>query len=249
MKKVIFIAAALCALAACNKEVISAPSSEVGYLSFGLSADDVIIETKAVTAAELDLYKVYIGNTSHTYGTDIKNKVLEIAPGNYNVYAENISAEEAHNGNGALRLATANQQISVEAGATTTTTLNCVAVNSKINVTFSDSFKKAFSSWSVVIGYEGNNDRDKTITHESTNAEFFYNVHQTVENIELALTASATDISKSHTTKFKLQAGYHYTVNYSAGENGFVGITVTADDNLIDADDTNVTVNPYTPAN
>ena len=248
MKKSIFIVASLLVFAACNKEVISDHSSDVGYLSFGLAADDVIVETKS-QVTNLDSYSVYIDNTSYNYGSDIKGKVLEKSPRNYQVYAENITPEQAHSGNGELRLASPKQDVTVTAGATTTTTLACTAVNSKITLTFNDSFRAAFDSWGVVIGYEGSDERDMTVTNESTNMVFFYNIHPTIENLELSLTATtkSDNSSKSNYTKFKLEAGHHYTVNYSAGANGFVGITVNADDQLIDAEDTNVTVNPYAP--
>ena len=48
MKKVIFIAAALFALAACNKEVISSPEEGYGILKLSVESDDrVVVNTKA----------------------------------------------------------------------------------------------------------------------------------------------------------------------------------------------------------
>lgn len=244
MKKVIFIAAALFALAACNKEVINAPVSEVGYLSFDISADDIVVETKA-TVTNLDSYSVYVGSTSYNYGTQIKNKVIEKTPGTYAIYAENITPAAAHVGNGALRLASETKNITVTAGGTTTESLVCKAVNAKIDVNFEDSFKNAFSSWSVTLGYENDDTRDLTTNAESES--FFYNIDASKPDLTLDLTATpkSNGAAKTNSTKITLQAGYHYTINYSAGANGYVGITVTADDSLIDAEDETVTVNPY----
>lgn len=247
MKKVIFIAASLLAIAACNKPVINV-QNEVGYLSFNLAADDIIVTTKAAVD-NVDSYTVYVGEDSYTYGTDVKDKVLAINPGSYAVYAENMTPEKAHEGNGSLRLATTPQNITVAAGQTSEVPLHCTAVNAKITVTFDDSFKEAFSSWNVVLGYNDDSESRKfTITGETVNTDYFYNIHPEGTGLKLYLTALPKvdpQNSKTNTTTLEIAAGYHYTVNYSAGTSGYVDITVTADDSLIEAEPENVTVNPY----
>lgn len=246
MKKVIFIAASLLAIAACNKPAINV-QNEVGYLSFNLAADDIIVTTKAAVE-DVDSYTVYVGETSYTYGTQVKDQVLEISPGSYAVYAENITPEAAHEGNGSLRLASESQNITVAAGQTSDVELACKAVNAKITVTFDDSFKAAFSSWDVVLGYNGDESRNFTITNETENTDYFYNIHPEGTGLKLNLTALPkvnAENSKTNTTTLDIEAGYHYTVNYSAGTSGYVDITVTADDSLIEAEPKNVTVNPY----
>lgn len=250
MKKVIFIAASLLAIAACNKAVFNV-QNEVGYLNFNLAADDIIVTTKVnVSDVELGNYTVYVGKTSYNYN-EIKAKVLAIDSGTYDVYAENMTPAMAHEGNGSLRLASDPQNIEVAAGQTSSVTLHCTAVNAKITVTFDDSFRTAFSSWGVTLGYENDNTRNKTVTNETSaqDAVFFYNIHKTIKNLAFVLSATPKhggDAMKN-TTTLPIQAGYHYTVNYSAGTSGYVNITVTAEDSLTDADPTNVTVNPYAP--
>lgn len=253
MKKVIFIAASLLAIAACNKAVFNV-QNEVGYLNFNLAADDIIVTTKVnVSDVELGNYTVYVGKTSYNYN-EIKAKVLAINPGTYAVYAENITPDLAHtsnDGKGSLRLASASQEVQVAAGQTAGVELHCTAVNAKITVTFDDSFRTAFSSWGVTLGYENDNTRNKTVTNETSaqDAVFFYNIHKTIKNLAFVLSATPKhggDAMKN-TTTLPIQAGYHYTVNYSAGTSGYVNITVTAEDSLTDADPTNVTVNPYAP--
>lgn len=245
MKKVIFIAASLLAIAACNKPVFNV-QNEVGYLNFNLAADDIIVTTKAVE--NLDDYTVHVGNNAYTYGT-IKAEVLAIDKGTYAVYAENINPEKAHENNGSLRIATTPQNITVAAGQTSNVLLECKAVNAKITVTFDESFKAAFSSWEVTLGYENDNTRNMTVTDETSaeNAVFFYNIHETIKNLAFALSATPKHggTPKTNTKTLEIQAGYHYTVNYSAGPSGYVNITVTATDSLTEADPTNVTVNPY----
>ncbi len=246
MKKVIFIAASLLAIAACNKPVINV-QNEVGYLSFNLAADDIIVTTKA-EVDNVDSYIVYVGEDSYTYGTDVKDKVLEINPGSYAVYAENMTHEKAHEGNGSLRLATTPQNITVAAGQTSEVKLHCTAANAKITVTFDDSFKAAFSSWDVVLGYNGNDSRNFAIDEETENTVYFYNIHTEGTGLKLNLTALPkvnAENKKTNTTTLEIQAGHHYTVNYSAGTSGYVDITVTADDSLIEEETENITVNPY----
>lgn len=246
MKKIVFLSLSLMALLACNKEVITGPVQEVGYLSFALEADDIVVTTKA-TVTELDAYNVYIGNTSYNYGSEIKGKVLERTPGTYTIYAENMTPSAAEEGKGSLRLASESKTVTVTAGGTTVETLHCTAVNAKISVTFSDSFKNAFSTWDLTLGYESDDTRDLTIdeTASASDAVFFYNINGKNLTLELSAIARQDSSTKTHTEKITLAAGYHYTVNYTAGANGYLGITVTADDALVDAEDTDVTVNPY----
>lgn len=246
MKKVIFIAASLLAIAACNKPVFNV-QNEVGYLNFNLAADDIIVTTKA-PVEELGGYTVYVGDTHYEYA-NIKDQALEINPGKYAVYAENMNPDKAHEGNGSLRLASTSQNIDVVAGGTSEVTLNCTAVNAKITVTFHDSFKAAFSEWDVTLGYENDNTRNKTVTHETSaeNAVFFYNIHESIKNLAFALSATPKHggNAKTKTTTLEIQAGHHYTVNYSAGTSGYVDITVSADDQLLNGGTSDVTVNPY----
>ena len=249
MKKVIFIAASLLAIAACNKPVFNV-QNEVGYLNFNLAADDIIVTTKA-PVEELGGYTVYVGDTRYEYA-NIKDKVLEINPGKYAVYAENITPDLAHksnDGNGALRLASASQEVQVAAGQTAGVELHCTAVNAKITVTFDESFKAAFDSWNVTLGYENDNTRNKTVTNGTSeqDAVFFYNIHESIKNLAFALSATPKHggNAKTKTTTLEIQAGHHYTVNYSAGTSGYVDITVSADDQLLNGGTSDVTVNPY----
>lgn len=249
MKKVIFIAASLLAIAACNKPVFNV-QNEVGYLNFNLAADDIIVTTKAVSEEQLGNYTVHVGDNSYKYGT-INANVLAINPGTYAVYAENMNPDKAHEGNGSLRLASAPQEVTVAAGQTSKVTLHCTAVNAKITVTFDDSFKAAFSEWSVTLGYENDNTRNKTVTHGTSaqDAVFFYNIHKTIKNLAFALSATPKHggDAKTKTKTLEIQAGHHYTVNYSAGTSGYVDITVSADDQLLNGGTSDVTVNPYEP--
>ena len=246
MKKVILIAASIFALASCNKDV-NVTSGNVGYLNFNLAADDVVVTTKAVTDGQLNAYTVYVGETFHTYG-DIKGKALELKPATYPIYAENMTPNEAHDGNGALRLASPSQEVTITAGKTEDVTLACEVVNAKITVNFDASFKAAFSSWNVVLGYDGDASRNFTITHETVNTEYFYNIHSEGKGLKLSLTAIPEfdpENVKSNVAELAIEARHHYTVNYSAGTSGYVNITVTADDTLIEEDPQNITVNPY----
>ena len=252
MKKVIFIAVALCALAACNKEVISAPSSEVGYLSFGLSADDVIVETKAAVT-DFTGYKVHVGESSYDYQSVSSGMVLPLAPGTYNIYAENISPSAAEEGNGALRLASASQNVTIVSGETISRTLHCEATNAKIEVEFDESFKKAFSSYTLEIDYKDlvQPFRKKRITSTTAvdDTKFFYNIYSDKPEIGLSLSAqNAASTTIENFKYFTLEAKKRYVVKYSAGANGYLNVQVTANNDLTSVNK-DYTVNPYAPVN
>lgn len=245
MKKVILIAASLVAFASCIKDVDV--TSEKGYLRFNLAADDIVVTTKAVTDDQLNAYTVYVGETFHTYG-DIKGKALELNPETYSIYAENMTPGMAHEGNGALRLASPSQEVTITAGKTEDVTLACKVVNAKITVKFDSSFQAAFSSFQVVIGYDDVEDEDNRHLTITNDADCFYNIRPDGNGLNLYLTATprvGAENTKTNSTPLAIQAGHHYTVNYSAGTSGYVNITVTADDTLIEEDPQNITVNPY----
>ena len=247
MKKVILIAASLVAFASCIKDVDV--TSEKGYLRFNLAADDIVVTTKAVVAAdELNAYTVHVGETSYNYGENIKNQTLTLDPKKYVIYAENMTPDAAHEDNGALRLASEAKEVTITAGNTEVVSLACKAVNAKITVNFDASFKAAFSSYEVKIGYKDVDDKDNRRLTIASDADCFYNIRPDGKGLNLNLTATprvGAQNAKTNSTDLAIQAGYHYTVSYSAGTSGYVSITVTADDTLIDVAPQNITVNPY----
>lgn len=245
MKKTIFIAASLLALAACNKEVIYAPAAGgMGTLNLSVASDDnITVVTKA--AVSTDAFTVNIINDEETVvktGTPTALAVVLLDADTYHVYAENMTADAALEGNGKLHIAGQCAPFELVAGGTATAVVNCESVNSKITVSFADSFTNAFSSYTV--NYDQlNGDRD--FTNVVAGTDYYYNITENnIVDVKLTATAAHDSSSHTHTQQITLQAGYHYSVVYSAGSNGQVTVTVTADDHM-ELTNVPVEVNPY----
>lgn len=250
MKKIIFIAASLFALAACNKEVINTPvEAGKGVLNINVQSDDSVeINTKVAVSTDNFTVAVKSGNSVIQSGKPNEMSVVLLPAGNYSVYAENITSEEALSGNdgkGALHIAGASDEFTLDAGGTYTATVACVPVNAKITIAYEASFLNAFSSYTVTYDQIGG-DRDFSGVQPST--DYFYNISseasQNKVDVKLSATAKHDSSEKTHTQPITLEAKKHYAIKYSAGANGQVNVSITADDALTQTD-TPVEVNPY----
>ncbi len=253
MKKTLFFAAALLSLAACNKAVIDSQMAGEGSLSFSLNADDVLVSTKAtVGAEELAQYNVILTPTQdHQTGwtktyAEVIGQTFVMSAGTYKVYAENITALEAETGNGALRVAAPEQNVTVTANQTGTATLNCVAKSSKIVVEYTQAFTDVFDNYSFVVSklngsLRADGAKDLTLAH---GVPAFYN-----GSVELQYTLTGTHELNGNKTlggTINLKEGHSLkvVVNQSSASGG-LGITITANDELIADVDQNVTIDPY----
>lgn len=252
MKKTIFIlAAAAMSLAACNKAVLNAPV-EYGFIDFNVSSDDVVVETKAVSAEDLNAYSIYCNNSLlGTYGS-IKEQVFTKSVGTYSVYAENMTATDAETGFGALRVASPISSITVEANETATATLACVAQSSKLTVTFDKSFTDVFTDYSFEVRKtdstpRADNNLSLTITETSAKS-IFYN-----GDVALTYTIKGTHPAQGECTfggTVTIAKGHSLAVTVKQStESGGLKIEVSANDSLINDEDKNVTVDPYNPSN
>ena len=255
MKKVIFIAAALCALAACNKEVISAPEEGFGILNLSVASDsNVIVATKTgeteTTTVPTDNFTVNIVNDENKVvktGPASSLKVVVLPADTYTVNAENITESKAltnNDGKGELRMAGSVAPFTLTQSDTKGVSVVCNPTNSKITVTYDQSFTNAFNAYSVNLAHSG--DRDfNTIT---AGTEYFYNITSGAYVDVILSATSKAGVSVGHTQKINLEAAHHYAVTYSATTDGQLTINVTAS-NVLTPTNINVPVNPYTPAN
>lgn len=254
MKKVIFIAAALCVLAACNKEVISSPEEGYGILKLSVESDDrVVVNTKAdpVYDVNTDEFNVTIINdegVTKKSGKPSEVAVVVLPADDYVIKAENITEGAAlsnNGGKGQLRMAGACDQFHLAQSQTVTKTISCNPTNSKITVAYDASFTDAFESYDVNLDQTIGGDRD--FNNIDAGAEYFYNITDGA-SVDVVLTAtSKADVEVSHTQKIALAVGYHYAVTYSATEDGQLSVTVQASDDLTPSN-ISVPVNPYQPA-
>lgn len=249
MKKVIFIAASLFALAACNKEVISSPEEGYGVLKLSVESDDrIVVNTKAVV--DTKDFIVTITNDEGDQkmeGTPGELATVVLPADNYVIKAENITEDAAltnNDGKGQLRMAGAVEEFTLGQSQTVTKTVSCVPTNSKITVTFDASFTAAFKSKNVNLDQTIGGDRD--FNNIDAGAEYFYNITDGA-SVDVVLTATSNaEVEVSHTQKIALAVGYHYAVTYSATTDGQLNVLVQASDDLTQSD-IHVPVNPYQP--
>lgn len=254
MKKVIFIAAALCALAACNKEVINSPEEGYGILKLSVESDDrVVVNTKAdpVYDVNTDEFNVTIINdegVTKKSGKPSEVAVVVLPADDYVIKAENISEDAAlsnNDGKGQLRMAGATEKFTLSQSETEVQTVSCNPTNSKFTVIFDDTFKAAFKTMTVDLNQTTGGDRDFSDIDESV--EYFYNITEGAA-VDVELTAvSQSDVHVTNTQHITLAVGYHYAVTYSATIDGQLKVSVRASDDLTQSD-IPVPVNPYQPA-
>ena len=246
MKKILFVAASLVAMVACNKAVISPAETGTGYLNFSLSSDDVVVETKAVSAEDLGNYNVTLGGQWTKKYSEILNQTFTLAPAQYTLSAENITETEAETGNGALRIASPVLNVTVVANETTTETLSCVPQSSKLTLQYTDAFKDVFTSYSFeLVKKDGTSRKDgKAKLTMAENTPVFYNG-------DVVLTYTLKGVHelnglKTLTGDITLTKGHSLTVKADqSSQSGGLKIQITADDTLIEDTDQTITIDPY----
>lgn len=237
------IFASALAVVACNKAVIELPN---GYLDFNVSADDIVVETRAVSDEVLADYNVVlVGQWTKKY-SEIKGKTFTLPAATYSLYAENVDNLTAETGNGALRVASESVSHTVSANETATATLNCVAQSSKLTLKYSDRFKEVFSGYTFTVKKkDGTTRQDGTENFAlSENSSVYYN-----GSVALVYTLTGTHETNGEKTyggEITLTKGHSLTINVDQNsQSGGLGIIITADDSLITDTDLGITVDPY----
>ena len=235
MKKIIVFAAALAALVSCNKSVIvsSVEADEPGFISLGISTSDVMVETKGLAAnADLTGYNITLINktTSQTWTKEYKDAVADadlwkVAPGNYTIKVENKTKDEVYPDNrGEIRIA-GQTDVTVNAGQTSTCTVECLPVNSKVSFCASNDFLNIFKNPTVSVTYGTRKVSLGAVgTSQGTPAYF--------EPVEITWNLSATvdGQSKGYSGKLTLVAKQWSKVTFNTSStNGVISITITVD--------------------
>lgn len=250
MKKTIIFAASLLALFACNKEVLTTGNeSEMGYISFDLSAEDGIrVDTKA-EVNDFSEYKIFIGEQEYSYA-EVNGQPLSILPGSYQVYAENYTLLEAETDNGKVRIASPVYNVTVEAGKMATQTVECVPQSAEVKVIYDSSFKKVFTGQTFSLKKKDDSAREDgtEILYLTENTPVYWNVS---DDAGLSLTYA---ISGRHTTQgdkayggtitVKKACSYTITVAQTSSK-GDITLSITAVDTMKNMVQT-ITVDPYT---
>ena len=251
MKKIIVFAAALAALVSCNKSVIvsSVEAEEPGFISLGISTSDVMVETKGLTAnADLAGYNITLINktTSQTWTKEYKDAVADadlwkVAPGTYTIKVENKSESEVYPNNtsaGEIRIA-GQTDVTVNAGQTSTCTVNCQPVNAKVSFCATSQFFEVFSAASVSVT-DGTRTVDLGSVGTSFGDEAFYNPG----DITWKLSAKIGETTKTYSGIVKLSAKQWSKVTFgTSSTNGGINITINVNGTMTE-DEVQAPVDP-----
>ena len=253
MKKLIIFSAALAALVSCNKSVIvsSVEADEPGFISLGISTSDVMVETKGLTAnADLAGYNITLINktTSQTWTKEYKDAVADadlwkVAPGNYTIKVENKTEKEVYPNNtsaGEIRIA-GQKDVTVNAGQTSTCTVNCQPVNAKVSFCATSQFFEVFSAASVSVT-DGTRTVDLGSVGTSFGDEAFYNPGDITWNLSAKI--GETETTKSYSGIVTLAAKKWSKVTFgTSSTNGVINITINVNGTM-DGVDVPTTVDP-----
>lgn len=251
MKKIIVFAAALAALVSCNKSVIvsSVEAEEPGFISLGISTSDVMVETKGLTAnASLDGYNITLINKTTSeelwtkkYADALSESVWKVAPGTYTIKVENKTEKEVYPNNtsaGEIRIA-GQTDVTVNAGQTSTCTVNCQPVNAKVSFCATSQFFEVFSAASVSVT-DGTRTVDLGSVGTSFGDEAFYNPGDITWN----LSAKIGETTKPYSGVVKLSAKKWSKVTFgTSSTNGVINITINVNGTM-EGVDVPTTVDP-----
>ena len=252
MKKIIIFAAALAALVSCNKSVIvsSVEADEPGFISLGISTSDVMVETKALAAnTSLAGYNITLINKDNSqtvwteeYETAVANANLwKVAPGTYTIKVENKSESEVYPNNtsaGEIRIA-GQTDVTVNAGQTSTCTVNCQPVNAKVSFCAPSEFSSIFNNPTVsVTGGTRNVSLGAVGASQGTPA--FFEPGEITWN----LSATVDGQSKGYSGKLTLVAKQWSKVTFgTSSTNGGINITINVNGTMTE-DEVQAPVDP-----
>ena len=246
MKKTIIFAASLLALV----EVLTTGNgSEVGYISFDLSAEDGIkVQTKG-DVSDFTLYSIFIGGSEYTYD-QINGKTLSFAPNSYQVYAENYTLAEAETGNGKIRIASPAYTVNVQAGQVASQTVECTPQSAEVKVVYDSSFESVFTGQIFTLKKTDGTNRADGKTQMLTLTEdtpVYWNVAEDAGlSLEYGIQGThSTQGAKTYggTITVKKACSYTITVTQTSSK-GDVQLTITAVDTMTDMEQT-ITLDPY----
>lgn len=245
MKKLIFIAASLLALVACNKEVINAPvAGEVGYLDFNVSADNTIkVETKADPVYNItEVGEFYVEYSDQKVQYKNLPSLITLATGSYTVKAYNVDATTAEAGTGQLRMYD-EKTVTVVANEAATAELRCTPYSSEVILDYTDNF---LSEYGAPVFTLTKDDRQLNVT-EGTKYYFNNTPDNTIEvSYKLKANGDSSSANEIFTGTLELKNAYSLKIVIDIQtENGELIFDLKAS-NILTGETNTITVNPYT---
>lgn len=251
MKKTVILIAAAAMLCACTKENPKTPVAQAegyGYISVGVDTD---VTTKAeVTGTSLASWKATVtqsgsSDASYTGSADGVGNT-KFAAGTYTVAVSNyadLNTALSQNSNWGDAYYTGSDNVTVEAGKTTSATVSCgKAQNARFSVNFEDSFTTVVKDdYTVTLS----SPKDLTFNKDNkyttdTNVKWAYFEASTTgqgavkKTVSYTLTYTLKKEGASQKTKTGTidlgTAGTQKVFNVSANSNGQINLTISYDD-------------------
>lgn len=270
MKKTIIAAAALVALAACNKTIIETPVSDFGYISIDVSADSEMVVTKAeddgyteVTGEDLNNYLFTLNNGSENIWdnkkfSEITDEDKKKPSGQYTMTVKSISDAAAVDGNGAMQLV-GTETFTVQSGEETPVTVLCSIANTKVTVALGEGFGNENDDVFTVSAEPvtlTQGDRDEVSmtpgAHDAEGVEeAWFNAGAAI-TWKLTATVRSTSQQKTYTGTIEAEdvvAKKWNQLTFKAGTNGNITLTVKVDNTTISVEEHTPEIDPLGGAN
>ena len=254
MKKVIVFAAAILAMAACNKNVIDGGvEAGYGYIDLGISSDTEMVVTKA-DGDGFGGYNVTLKKDGKVmegwpkeYAEAIADAELwKLEKGNYSVYVENLTVAETYETEAGVVRVAGETAVTVVAGVSTDCTVNCTPVNTKVSFAYTTEFDTVFDTPSVTVAGCAYRSEDVEMTiatsHLEDNAVYF-------EPAELTWTLKAyiNSVEKTYSKPFTTQLGKWSQITFTTGStDGEISLIVTVDGEITDIVEIDAVIDPIT---
>ena len=267
MKKTILFAAALVAMTACNKSVLTTSEAGYGWINLGVTADTEMVVTKAdegiydnyyvkltkvVDESEINVWEQ--GDVDNFYDTDwamysdVKGDadLWKVPAGNYKVYVKSHLDAAAYEGKGKVRVA-GDQDVLVNPDVPSSVTVTCAPVNSLLSFAYTEAFAAVFKEGFAVEA----DSRDMTLSlldtenpdHNKENASYF-----DVKEIAWTLTATPKLSSepKTYTGSVTTKIANWTKVTFTTGNtDGSLTLNIVVNGDIVASETITATVDPF----
>lgn len=248
MKKAIVMAAALVAMAACNKNIIETPETEYGYINFGITADTDMVVSKAGEVYEnylVSLYKVEGESRTPVW----ENKVFKdidaendwkVVRGDYAVYVENKAKAETVPADSKGEVWVSGEgTCTVMAGLPSDCPVACEPTNTVVTISYTDDFVEVFgtSVETKVAQADGSREFTMTAGHDQAANGVFYLVDEETGKAALKWTMETALNENTYSKSFDSQRGKWTQITFTtASTDGAIKVTITVDGEITDED-------------
>lgn len=269
MKKTILFAAALVAMTACNKSVLTTSEAGYGWINLGVTADTEMVVTKA-DEGTYDNYYVKLtkvvgdsetnvweqGDVNEFHDTDwalysdVKDNadLWKVPAGNYKVYVKSHLDNAAYEGKGEVRVAGSVSE-TVVAGVSKDVTVTCDPVNSKVSFAYTPDFDTVFDSPSVSVV-----DGERTVEMEGLQLSESIKDHETADVAYFApktltwkLTASVNDSEKNYSKTFTTEKAKWSQITFTTGStDGQMSLIISVNGEITEVIPVSVVIDPIT---